>query len=615
MTEEVRRQRRRRSKPLTPMERFRRRLRHVVTGQSRGALVVIGLVVLAVLWVGWTLWSTNRALQEVSDQARVMKAALVRGDAEGARSAMTAYQDAAETAESRTGGPTWSVLELTPLFGDDLKGIEVASDVLADIGRDGLPPIADAADLVAAQTFQPTNGAFPVDRIAAMAGPAQQSERAFDDAASALGQVDSDHFIGPVRGQYEQLRDLVTDARSTLGSTYRAAKIIPQMMGTDRPRYYLMVMQNNAEIRSSGGLPGSLSLVEMKNGRVDIVEQVDMADLGGDTAPVIALTAEEKRIFGQRLERLAVNATLTPDFVRASEIIRARWELKVGGHLDGMFYVDPVAVSYLLRGTGPVNVPGYPAVNAANVVWGVENQIYVLSNDRRVHSAYQEAVAKAVFNAFAAGRGNSVESIRGLVTAVMEGRIRMHSFDPEQQAVIAGTTIAGEFSDEASNDPGVGLYLNDGGPTKMQFYLKYDASIFARSCIGDRQVIAGSIELHSDTPPNAADLPPSITGFGLPGQRVASGDQLVVLYVTTPVGGDVEELSIDGQRIARPVVERLAGRGLARVGILFAPQERHTVEFVLRAGPGQTGDIHLSVTPGAFPGSSNETVGSSCVVR
>ena len=299
----------------------------------------------------------------------------------------------------------------------------------------------------------------------------------------------------------------------------------------------------------------------------------------------------------------------------AAEIIRARWELKVGGRLDGMFFVDPVAVSYLLRGTGPVPVPGYPAVNATNVVAGVENQIYVLTNDRAVHSAYQQAVAKAVFDAFAAGRGDSVTSIRGLVTAVLEGRIRMHSFEPEQQSVIAGTAIAGEFSDRASKDPGVGIFLNDAGPTKLQYYIRYDASVDARSCVGDRQVIAGKIDLHSDTPPNAVDLPPSITGEGFPGQRVDPGHQLMVIYLTTPVGGEVEELSIDGQRLTRPVVERLAGRGLAQVGLLFAPQERHSVEFVMRGGEGQTGDIELSVTPGASPGSSNRTVASSCRIR
>lgn len=609
---EVRRRRR-----STPTRRLLRRLR--VLRRDRPWVLVLagagGVLVVGLLWSAWTVVAVNRDLADVRDSATVMRASLVRADAAGARTAMGDYQEAAASASERTSGLTWKVFEAVPLLGDDAEGVATAADVLDGIGRGGLPPIADAADLVTADTFQPVDGRFPVDRIAAMVQPAEESERAFDAAATELDKVDTSGFLGPVRGQFDKLQELVTDARTTLGSTYRAARIIPRMMGTDRPRYYLMVMQNNAELRSGGGLPGALSLVRMQDGKVDIVEQTDMSELGRNTAPVVRLTAEENRIFGRILGLAAVDATLTPDFERSADIIRARWEREQGGRLDGMFFVDPVAVSYLLRGTGPVDVPGYLPVNAGNVVQAVENEIYRLTNDRDIHSDYQQAVAEAVFDAFAAGRGDTAESIRGLVTAVLEGRIRMHSFEPDSQAEIAGTMIAGEFSDKASNEPGVGIFINDGGPTKMQYYLQYDASVFARSCVGDRQSIAGSIELYSDTPADAAALPTSITGADFPGQRADPGDQLLVLYVTSPVGGEIDELSIDGQRVAKPVVEALAGRQLARVGVTLEPQSRHRIEFVMKAGPGQTGDVRLSVTPGAFPSSPNGTVPSSCTVR
>lgn len=607
MSPEVRRRR------GTRLQRFGRKLRRLL--RRRSTLVLLGVLALGLVWSVWVAVSAARHLQEVDRQAQILRAALVRGDADGVQRATERYQEAADTAASRTSGFTWTLFEAVPLLGDDAEGIATAARVLADIGHDGLPPVAEAAELVQAESFQPVNGVFPIDQIEGMVGPARQSEAAFDDAASALERIDSSHFVGPVRERYDELRSLVTDARTTLGSTYRAAKIIPRMMGTDRPRFYLMVLQNNAELRSGGGLPGALSLVRMKDGKVDIVEQADMADLGRNPAPVVKLTPEERRIFGLTLANGPVNATLTPDFVRSAGIIRARWEREVGGRLDGMFFLDPVAVSYLLRGTGPVAVPGYPPVAARNVVGAVENEVYRLTNDREVHSDYQQAVSEAVFDALTAGRGDTTESIRGLVAGVMEGRIRMHSFEPESQAEIDGTTIAGEFSDEAGDQPQVGVYINDGGPTKMQYYLKYDAEVVPRSCIGGRQDLAGSINFHSDTPVNAEDLPAAITGQGFPGQRVEPGHQLLVVYVTSPVGGTITSLSIDGQRVVSPVIEDLAGRSLARIGVQLEPQGRHRVDFVMRSGPGQEGDVDLAVTPGAFVGSSNGTVNSACRIR
>jgi hypothetical protein len=63
------------------------------------------------------------------------------------------------------------------------------------------------------------------------------------------------------------------------------------------------------------------------------------------------------------------------------------------------------------------------------------------------------------------------------------------------------------------------------------------------------------------------------------------------------------------------VVEPFAGRSLSRIGVYMEPQSRHRVEFLMRSGPDQQGDVELTVTPGAFPSSSNDTVKSACAVR
>ena len=580
----------------------------------RAALdAVLGILVLGIVWCAWTLWSTSRHLSEVEDQAQIMRAAMIRGDTDGARRAMEAYQDAADGAADATSGLTWRLFEVVPVLGDDAEGVALVSDVLADIGRDGLPPVADAADEVAADAFQPTDGAFPVDRINAMTEPARVSEAAFAKAAERLEAVDSSRFVGAVSTRFDELRTLVEEARATLESTYRASRLMPTLLGSERPSNILLVLQNNAEIRSTGGLPGAVSLVRAHDGRVDLVEQADMSDIGEQTADLdLPLSAEERKVFGPNLSDVAVNATLTPDIPRAAGLIRARWEQASGQRLDGVVFVDPVAVSYLMQGTGTVQVPGYPAVTPSNVVLGVENGIYLLTDDRDRQSDYQQAVSKAVFNAFTAGNGDTVVALQGLARAVGEGRIQMHFFTTANQAEITGTRIAGEFSPEATETPQVGIYLNDAGPTKMQYYLEYDASLVARSCLDDVQELAGSIEFTNN---GTADLPPSVTGEGYPGVRVEPGQQYLAVYLTSPVGGELVSLSIEGQKVKNPVVAPLANRSVATIGVLLDPQETMTVEFVVRTGPGQVGEPRLTVTPGAFAGSSNADVRSSCTVR
>lgn len=569
------------------------------------------LLLLCVVWSGWRAYTVAQDLREVERNAEILRAAMVRGDVSGARSALENYQQAADSAEDGVSGPTWWTFEQLPIVGDDAEGIAGAAEVLAGIGQDGLPPLVDAAEDVTARTFHPVDGVFPLERIARLEQPARRSERAFDEAAQRLAELDSDGYYGPVRTQFEELATLVTEARSTLGAAYRAAQLMPALLGADGPRDHLLVMQNNAELRSSGGLPGSLSVIHAERGRVEIIEQTDMAKLEGTTEPVLRLTAEERELFGTVLGTYGVNATLTPDFERAADLIRARWELQMGSSVDGVFFVDPVAISYLLRATGPVQVPGHGAVDAGNVVAEVENEIYLRTPRPAEHSAYQNAVAKAVFDVFASGRGEPAELIRGLAAGVEEGRIRIHSFVPKQQEVIAGTAIAGEFPEEGNEEPHVGIYLNDGGETKMAYYLDYQATFTTRSCVGAVQDLVGSITFTNATPAHVGALPSSVVGLPKANRRISDGQQFVVAYLTSPIGGEFIEVDFGSGR-REPAVQAFRGREVATVGIVLDPRETQTVEFRVRSARGQTGDAHLFVTPGARPGTESRMARSAC---
>ena len=45
------------------------------------------------------------------------------------------------------------------------------------------------------------------------------------------------------------------------------------MLGSDGPRHYLLVVQNNAEIRSTGGLPGSFMILNAEDGKLSLGTQ------------------------------------------------------------------------------------------------------------------------------------------------------------------------------------------------------------------------------------------------------------------------------------------------------------------------------------------------------
>lgn len=573
-------------------------------------LGVLVVVLLAVIWTGFTLWRASGDLHDVQRSALVLRGKLADGDADGARRALAEYQDAARRAHDRTDGPTFAVFEHLPVVGDDARAVALAARVLDDLGRDGLPPIVESADQVTAGAYQPRDHRFPLAAIAALREPARESEAAFDAAADDLRGTDASALAGPVRTRFEELRSLVLTSRDTLGSAYRAAAMMPDLLGQHGTRRYLLVFENNAELRSTGGLAGSVSELVARDGHVDIVDQEATHSFGITRRSPVPLTRQERAVFGPALGQYFLDAVLTPDVPRASELMAAHWQKAYGQRIDGIFLVDPVAVSYLLTGTGPVDVPGYAPVTSADVVQSVENTIYKLTTDPAAHDDYQDAVAKAVFNTFADGRGDPAQVITGLARGVAEGRIRMHSFDRSVQQHVAGTEIAGELP---ADEPAVGVYLNDGTGSKMSYYLKYDVSLVARSCTGDVQDLVGSIRLTNDTPDDIAELPWSVTGFtpDRP-EGFVPGEQQVAMYLMIPDGASVDELEVADRQIQAPATLPFEGRTMVPIYLDLTPQETQNVDFVLRTGHGQTGSTDLFVTPGAEAGSQSGTVPSAC---
>lgn len=569
----------------------------------------LGVVVVVGLWCVVSTWRCSAALAEVERSGLILRQQLVEADADGARQALEDYREAAETARSRTSGPTFWALERLPIVGDDAAALAAAARVLDDLGREALPPVVESADQVTARAFHPEDKQFPLERIAGLREPARQGRAAFERAAAELDEIDSAGLVGPLRTRFEELRTLVVTARDTLGSAYRAAELMPELLGQDGPRHYLLVFANNAELRSAGGLAGSISLVRAAGGQVEIVDQEASHNFGITERSPIPLTSEERNVFGDALGRYFLDATMTPDIPRAAELMAAHWRADYDQPIDGIFLVDPVAVSYLLGGTGPVDVPGYAPVTAGNVVESVENTIYRLTTDFAEHDEYQHAVAKAVFNAFADGRGEAASVISALATGVQEGRIRMHAFDRSVQQQVAGTAIAGEMP---GDEEAVGVYLNDATESKMSYYLEYDVELVARSCDDGVQELAGSVDLTNDTPDDIADLPPTVTGHTAEDTDTLPGDQKVGMYLMFPGSGRLMELEVPGRRIVAPTTFPLGARSVAPVFLTLAPEETASVEFVVTTGRGQTGDTDLFVTPGATPGGGSRTVQSAC---
>ena len=569
-------------------------------------IVVILLIALGA-YAGWLVWSTANSLTSAADDAHSLRAAMESGDDDAIDVAFDDLARGAHVAARRTDSPVWSLLTHLPAYGDDARGVRVVSRAAADLTSGGLSDLAhQAGDLDA---LLPAGGGVDLTVVKRLQGPVVEGHAALARADEQLAAEDPAGFTGSLRTKYVDLHEQIRDAARALGVADKAMQVLPSMLGGDGERHYLLVMQNNAEIRATGGLPGAVSLVTADQGRLTMGTQIAGGDLGEAPRPALPLSKEETALFGDKLGTFFVDANLTPDFPRTAELMKARWEQVEGGEIDGVVSVDPVALSYLLRATGPVTVDG-ARLTADNVVDQLLHEVYVRIPEPEDQDAYFRQVALAVFGKLTSGGGDRSEFLSALRRGADEGRLLVHDFRAKDQKVFAGSAIAGELTRADDAIPQVCVYLNDSTGAKMSYYLRYDAAVTATSCADGVQQLSGRATVTSTAPADAASLPPYITGGGSYG--IDPGYQIVNVQIYGPVGGTVGVVETDGEKDDAQEAHTLDGRPVRQLWLFLGPGDKADVTWTMSAGKGQSGATRVSVTPSIEAGTKAATVASAC---
>lgn len=359
------------------------------------------------------------------------------------------------------------------------------------------------------------------------------------------------------------------------------------MLGADGERNYLLMIQNNAETRASGGIPGALAVLTLDRGRLSLGQQSSAGDIGV-TSPVVAVDPQQQQIYTTRLGKYMQDVNLTPDFPTAANSAHTMWEKKTGQHLDGVISIDPVVLSYILQSTGPVSVngpelaaaraSGLPAVlTGENVVPTLLSDVYTKIKQPKLQDEYFAGVAKEVFAALSSGKGEAKGLISGLTRGTEEGRVLLWSADSPQQSVILKYALSGSISGPSVSPAQFGVYFNDGTGAKMDYYVKRTVKLIKECAADGYEQTTVRVTSTNTAPADAAtSLPAYVTGAGAFGIAPGTVQTNVVAY--GPAQANVESATVDGQKTPfAPYIH--ANRPVGVVAQQLAPGETKTVDF------------------------------------
>ncbi|MBM3708758.1 MAG: DUF4012 domain-containing protein, partial [Actinobacteria bacterium] len=147
------------------------------------------------------------------------------------------------------------------------------------------------------------------------------------------------------------------------------------IFGHERAKKYLLVFQNNAEARATGGFIGSYGVLDLDQGRIKGLFIDDIYNLDGQL--------HEKIIPPRPIQKISTawsthDANWFADWPTSAQKIMWFYEKAGGATPDGVISLTPAVVENLLALTGPIEIPEFNiALNKDNFIETLQYKVEI----------------------------------------------------------------------------------------------------------------------------------------------------------------------------------------------------------------------------------------------
>ena len=581
---------------------------------TRWRILAAALGVMALLLAGaaWLSYKTNIAKEELESGVGLLptlQEEITGGEQDRAMATALQLSEHTGAAREAANDPLWALAELFPGLGPNFSAFAEIVRTADDIAKRGIMPIVETTQQTKWQNVF-ADGKVDTQSIKRAAPNVASAAQTVRISLERLGGITKANLVPQISTPLTTMQQRLKSVQTPLNAAATAMEITPSMAGGDEQRSYLILFQNNAETRASGGIPSAMAVLTFESGIMSLSSQTTANTLGRmDT--LIPVEAEQETIYSKRLGMFMQDVNLTPDFPTAAATAKAMWEKKTGQSVDGVISMDPISLGYVLDATGPVKITqpellelsrgGLPTeLSGKNVVQTLLSDVYAKIALPQYQDVYFAGVAKEIFTALSTGggEGDAWGLIDGISRGAAEGRILLWSAASQEQALIAKYPVSGSVFGPSVAPAQFGVYFNDGTGAKMDFHVKRTVQLVKKCAVDGYEQTAVRITSTNTAPADAAtSLPPYVTGAGVFGVPAGSVRTNVIAY--GPVQANVETAIVDGEK-ADFNAQRHANRPVGTVTVTLAPGQSNTVELTFGKIVQHT-EPNVVVTPGVQP--------------
>lgn len=566
---------------------------------DRIALLIVGSAIATVGVFAVALAVQAASVRDDLDSAHTlmssMQSSLVTGDAGQLQAAAAEVTQRVNRASQTVRSPLWEAGSVIPAVGanlDAITGLTAAVQTLAD---EALPPgevilsklsvdkIALADGGVDLQPFRESQASFPLVTAA------------FEKARSQIAAIDTADVLPPVADSVSEVGAFMDDATALLDVAEHYLPTLLDIAGAQAPKQYLVLFQNNAEVRATGGNPAASIVVRADQGRVQILDQANSIrfDAAGDAGQRFTdLPPETLGLYPPTFALFSQDFTMTPDFPTTARLFQDLWQQTAGEQFDGIISVDPVVLSHMLSVTGPVNYDDLQ-LTADNAVQVLLSDAYERFPTGEDSDAFFSAITQGFFRYLTTSRWDPTQMLEALKASALERRLLLSFRDDSAQDLVEELGLTGALRADTAESTQVGTYLNDYSVGKLEYHLRQSVTA---TCDATARTLTTTTSLTNEIPATITStytLGARNARFGYPPDAM----MIDVLFFappgaeildTEPAVGDVAQFDRSGSEKGNSARSRL---------VVIPRGETRSVSSTIRLPEGDLGPLDLRHTP------------------
>jgi len=188
-----------------------------------------------------------------------------------------------------------------------------------------------------------------------------------------------------IRANIIQAQTLVDQGTAFVTEGKPLLEVAPYLLGIDSPRNYLVLFQNDKELRPTGGFLTAYSVTKVENAKFEPVSSNDIYNLDAKYKPNIPAPdpiieyIKGPYVLSQNWRLRDMN--WSPDFEESMKLFAQEAKSVGVEEFDGIIGVDTQLLVNLLNAIGPIGVPGFgnfstniePKCNCPQVIYELES--------------------------------------------------------------------------------------------------------------------------------------------------------------------------------------------------------------------------------------------------